>query len=473
MVDVSSVVDTMTIGGTAATADATFDVVNPATGEPFATAPDCTEDQLDRAVRSAADAFGSWCVDEDARRQALATAAEQLKAAADDLAPVLSAEQGKPVSDARGEVLGAAAWCQYFASLELPSEVVQDDDRAFVEVVRRPLGVVAAITPWNFPVSLAAWKLAPALLAGNTVVLKPSPYTPLSTLALGALLCDVVPPGVLNVVSGRDPLGAWMTAHPLVRKISFTGSVATGKKVAAAAAPDLKRVTLELGGNDPAILLDDVDPGDDRGRALLERVRQQWSGVLGDQAHLCARGDLRRRRRRAGRAGPRGARRRRDRRGRAARPDQQPAAPRARGRAGRRRAGERRGSGRGRAPDGPTRILLRADDPRRRRPTAPASSTRSSSDRHSPSSRTGTSTMRSRVRTPPTSASGRACGAPTPIVPPTLPRGLEAGTVWVNTHLQIKPRQPFGGLKWSGIGVENGPWGYYAFTDIQTVYVAR
>src|SRR5690606_2029405 len=137
---------------------------------------------------------------------------------------------------------------------------VQDDAKARVEVHRRPLGVVGAITPWNFPVLLAVWKIAPALLAGNTVVVKPSPFTPIATLALGDALRDVLPPGVLNTVSGGDALGAWITEHPAVRKISFTGSVETGKRVAAAAAPDLKRVTLELGGNDAAIVLPDVDP---------------------------------------------------------------------------------------------------------------------------------------------------------------------------------------------------------------------
>jgi len=122
--------------------------------------------------------------------------------------------------------------------------------------------VVAAITPWNFPLLLAGWKLGPALRAGNTVVLKPSPFTPLSSLALGAVLNQALPAGVVNVVSGGDELGGWMTGHPLVRKISFTGSVATGKLIAAAAAPDLKRYTLELGGNDAAIVLPDADPVD-------------------------------------------------------------------------------------------------------------------------------------------------------------------------------------------------------------------
>ena len=167
-------------------------------------------------------------------------------------------------------------------------------------MARRPLGVVAAITPWNFPLILAFWKIAPALLAGNTLVLKPSPFTPLTTLKVGELLRDVFPPGVVNVVSGGDELGAWMTSHPVPRKISFTGSVETGKKVALAAAPDLKRVTLELGGNDPAIVLDDADPATRRHGDLRRRVQQQRPGLLGHQARLRPRGALRRRGRGAG-----------------------------------------------------------------------------------------------------------------------------------------------------------------------------
>src|SRR5438067_1438350 len=150
----------------------------------------------------------------------------------------------------------------------------------FVEVVRKPLGVVAAITPWNFPIVLAAWKIAPALVAGNTMVLKPSPFTPLSTLKIGELLRDVLPPGVFNVVSGGDGLGSAMTSHPIPRKVSFTGSVATGKKVAASAAPDLKRVTLELGGNDPAILLDDIDPAD-----VADKI---FEGAFANNGQVCS-----------------------------------------------------------------------------------------------------------------------------------------------------------------------------------------
>ena len=199
-------------------------------------------------------------MDEAARRAALLRAADVLMASSAELAPTLTAEQGKPLGDAGIEVFASAIWAQYFANIETPTQVIQDDDSAYVELARRPLGVVAAITPWNFPLTLAFWKIAPALLAGNTLVLKPSPFTPLTTLQVGELLRDVFPPGVINIVSGGDELGAAMTSHPVPRKISFTGSVETGKKVAMSAAPDLKRVTLELGGNDPAIVLDDADP---------------------------------------------------------------------------------------------------------------------------------------------------------------------------------------------------------------------
>ncbi|MEO5874044.1 MAG: aldehyde dehydrogenase family protein, partial [Streptosporangiaceae bacterium] len=249
----------MTIGGVQVEAPRTFGVVNPATGEVHAQAPDCSPEQLDAAFASAAAAYGDWRREEAGRRKALHAAADLLLSIPEGLAPTLTGEQGKPLKEATGEIFTAGLWLKYYADLELPRQVIQDDEKALIEVVRRPIGVVAAITPWNFPLALAAWKIAPALLAGNTMVLKPSPYTPLATLRMGELLASVLPPGVLNVISGADPLGAAMTAHPVPRKISFTGSVATGKRVAAAAAPDLKRVTLELGGNDPAIILDDAD----------------------------------------------------------------------------------------------------------------------------------------------------------------------------------------------------------------------
>jgi acyl-CoA reductase-like NAD-dependent aldehyde dehydrogenase len=250
----------MTIAGKAVRAEQAFGVTNPADESIFAEAPDCSRQQLDAAVEAAVGAGPAWAADEARRRQLLKECCEALKARVGEIAPVLTQEQGKPAKNAFGELVGAAFSFLFNASLELPNELIQEDDKVRIEVRARPLGVVAAITPWNYPVLIACAKIGPALLAGNTVVLKPSPYTPLSTLMLGEVLRDVLPPGVLNVVSGGDDVGAWLSEHPLVRKISFTGSVATGKRVAAAAAADLKRVTLELGGNDAAIVLPDADP---------------------------------------------------------------------------------------------------------------------------------------------------------------------------------------------------------------------
>ncbi|MEW2590310.1 aldehyde dehydrogenase family protein [Micromonospora aurantiaca] len=250
---------TMTVDGRPAAGAGTFDVVDPATGAVFATAPACPPELLDRAMGAATAAYPGWAHDDEARRGALRAAARAVLGAVADLAALVTAEQGKPLAEATTEVRAAAAWLHYFAGIETGPQIV-DGRRDTAIVTARPLGVVAAVTPWNYPLALAAWKIAPALRAGNTVVLKPSPHTPLATLALGELLRDLLPPGVLNVVTGPDPLGAWLCAHPVPRKITFTGSTATGRRVAAEAAARLRRVTLELGGNDAALVLDDADP---------------------------------------------------------------------------------------------------------------------------------------------------------------------------------------------------------------------
>jgi len=244
-----------------------FDVVNPATGAPFARCPDATREDLERAIAAAARAFRSvWARDEGLRRRTLTAMSGALAARADAIGRLVCLEQGKPLANAIGEVKGAAQVLALYAKEPIPRDVLRDDAKGRVTLVRRPLGVTAAITPWNYPVYTLVQKLGPALLTGNTVVAKPSPFTPLSSLAMAAAFRDVVEPGVLNVLGGSDEVGAWMTAHPVVRKISFTGSVPTGKKIMRAAADDLKRVTLELGGNDPAIVLADVDPAADARR---------------------------------------------------------------------------------------------------------------------------------------------------------------------------------------------------------------
>ena len=238
-----------------------MDVVNPATEEKLADCPRASEEQLNLAVAAAKKAFPAWSATKIGdRKKVILDIAEVIKANATELAQLLTEEQGKPLDAATGEVFGMAAFCRYFASLDLPLEVLEDSDSRRVELHFKPLGVVGAIVPWNFPLMLMAFKLPPALIAGNTLVIKPAPTTPLSTLRFAELIKDVVPAGVVNFITDANDLGAALTAHPDVRKISFTGSTATGAKVMAGAAGLLKRITLELGGNDAGIVLNDANP---------------------------------------------------------------------------------------------------------------------------------------------------------------------------------------------------------------------
>ena len=248
------------IDGELVGSERTLDVINPATGEVFARCPAATRAHLDRAVAAARRAFPDWretSFDERARR--LRRVAEVLREHQDSLAQLLTREQGKPLTQARDEIARAFSQSEGMTKIAIPAETLVEDTERRIELHYFPLGVVGIITPWNAPINLAAGPLTSALYTGNTVVLKPSPYTPLSTLRIGALLREIFPPGVVNVLAGDDECGQWMTEHPGIDKISFTGSVATGKRVMASAAGTLKRITLELGGNDPAIVLEDVD----------------------------------------------------------------------------------------------------------------------------------------------------------------------------------------------------------------------
>lgn len=251
----------MLVGGELIDSDRHFDVINPATGGVLAACPAAGPALLDRAIDAAAAALPAWRdMPIDGRRAVLRAVGDTLAAHAAKLAELFTREQGRPLALARQEIAGAGEWFHGVAAFDLPVEVVEDSLTRRTEIHWEPLGIVCAIVPWNFPVMLAAWKLAPALLAGNCVVLKPSPFTPLTTLRIGELLQSVVPPGVLNILTGTDELGPMMTAHPGFAKISFTGSSETGRRVMATAAQDLKNVTLELGGNDAAIVLADNDP---------------------------------------------------------------------------------------------------------------------------------------------------------------------------------------------------------------------
>jgi acyl-CoA reductase-like NAD-dependent aldehyde dehydrogenase len=178
---------------------------------------------------------------------------------ADDLAAVITREQGKPLSNSAREIAMTAHSLEAMSNIKVKDQVLREDGKNRISLHFKPLGVVGAITPWNVPLGLAAHKIAQGLIAGNTMVLKPSPYTPIATLLLGEMSRDLLPPGVLNILGGGNQLGQMLTEHRGIDKISFTGSVATGKRVMTSAAQTLKRLTLELGGNDPAILLDDAD----------------------------------------------------------------------------------------------------------------------------------------------------------------------------------------------------------------------
>jgi len=463
---------TMTIDGKAVKGSKTVGVINPATGKVFAQVPDCTRAELDQAMDAAKRAFPSWSRSLDARRKVLNDLAGALMQPPEGLARSLTLEQGKPLAKAGQEVMGAAMWCSYTASLELKPEIIQDTPQSHVEIRRKPLGVVAAITPWNYPLMLGIWKIAPALLAGNTVVIKPSPYTPITTLMLGEILRGIVPPGVVNVVSGGDDLGAWMTTHKVPRKVSFTGSVETGKKVAAAAAPDLKRVTLELGGNDAAIVLSDVKTDEVAQKIFWgafensgqicsaikrvyvpEQMYEPMLNKLGELAKNVKVGD--------GLAegtelGPINNQMQFERVTELVEDAKKHGAKIVTG-------GARLGSQGyfyqptvvGNISDG-----VRLVDEEQFGPALPVIPYKDVDD----------AVRRANATTYGLSGSVWSSNADKAA---EVAAQLECGSAWVNQHLAIAPNLPFGGAKWSGIGVENGPWGLLGFTEIQVVNVSK
>lgn len=249
----------MTVGGKSVGGTG-LPVVDPATGETFAEAPLASEAVLDEALRSARSSQPAWAAQPiDERRSVLVELGEGLAARADEVATVLTRENGKPLREAMDEVTLAAQWFGWIAGLELEAAIARKTPDSYVRMLRVPLGVVGAITPWNYPIILAVVKIAPALLAGNTVVLKPSPHAPLSPLLMGETLAPLLPAGVLNVLSGGDTLGERLVSHGFCDMVSLTGSVSAGRSAAVSAARDLKKAILELGGNDAAIVFPDVD----------------------------------------------------------------------------------------------------------------------------------------------------------------------------------------------------------------------
>lgn len=271
----------LSIAGKLVEAKDSFDVINPATGKVFAKAPAASAEQLEAAIAAAKTAFKTWsAISYDERQVYLDRYADALQQHRDELVRLLTLEQGKPLNTmAAPEVDQAISYIRQIAARRIPVEIVEENDSHVVELHHVPLGVVGGITPWNFPVLLALWKVAPALITGNTFVLKPTPYTPLTALRFGQIAQSVLPAGVLSVVSGGDHLGPQMTNHPDIAKISFTGSTETGKHVLRSAAGTVKRVTLELGGNDAAIVLPDADY-----KAIIPQL---FWGAFGNQGQWC------------------------------------------------------------------------------------------------------------------------------------------------------------------------------------------
>lgn len=464
---------TLLIDGQAIPTDATFGVVNPATEEVFAQAPDASRENLDAAVAAARAAFPDWREKSlDDRRAVLLAMADAVEADLPTLSDLLTREQGKALSHAQFEVGGTAMWMRALATIDLPVEVLSEDDTARVELHRRPLGVVGAITPWNYPLLLSMWKVAPALLTGNTMVLKPSPYTPLAVMRFGEIVREVVPAGVLNVVCGGDDLGRWITEHPDVDKISFTGSGPTGKKIMASAAGNLKRITLELGGNDAAIVRGDANPEEIAG-PIFDMAFQNSGQVCGAIKRLYVHDDVydamcnalvaRAREKTVGDGLADGT-------------DYGPVqnaaqydivcdlAKSAEADGGRFLVGGAATEGKGYF--FPLTIVADLTDGHRlvdEEPFGPILPVIRWSDdddviRRANDTRFG--------------LGGSVWSADTEKATEMAAR-LETGSAWVNQHFNLSPFLPFGGVKESGMGVENGPWGLAEFTSTQVLNVRK
>ena len=464
---------TLLIDGQAVPTDATFGVVNPATEEVFAQAPDASRENLDAAVAAARAAFPAWRAKSlDERRAVLLAMADAVEADLPTLAELLTREQGKALQHAQFEVGGTAMWMRALATIDLPVEVISEDDATRVELHRRPLGVVGAITPWNYPLLLSMWKVAPALLTGNTMVLKPSPYTPLAVMRFGEIVREIVPKGVLNVVCGGDDLGRWITEHPDVDKISFTGSGPTGKKIMAGAAGNLKRITLELGGNDAAIVRADADPKEIAG-PIFDMAFQNSGQVCGAIKRLYVHDDLydemcdalvaRANEKTVGDGMAEGT-------------DYGPVqnamqydivcnlAKSAADDGGRFLVGGEPQEGKGYF--FPLTIVADLTDGDRLvdeepfGPILPVIRFQSDDDvvRRANDTRFGL---------------GGSVWSADAAKATEMAGQLETGSAWVNQHFNLSPFLPFGGVKESGMGVENGPWGLAEFTSSQVLNIKK
>ncbi|MBD9408391.1 aldehyde dehydrogenase family protein [Acidovorax sp. ACV02] len=269
-----------TCGGRAAATLDSVPVFDPATLEVVANVPNSSLEQLNEAVLAArATMKSAWANDAALRREAIGKCADQLLSNEEELAKLLSREQGKPLMAARREIETGHRLLRYFSTLIEADKVIRQNEDGLIRAIRAPIGAVGLIVPWNFPVTILMMKLGPALWAGNSVVVKPAPSTPLTTLRIAQLFAQVLPPGIVNTVTGNGDIGQALVKHDGLGKISFTGSSPTGRRVMATAAESLKRLTLELGGNDAAIVLQDADPA-----MIAPRL---FANAFGNAGQLC------------------------------------------------------------------------------------------------------------------------------------------------------------------------------------------
>jgi len=467
----------MLINGEAVSADSAIDVINPATEEPIASVPAASSEQLDTAVAAARAALPAWSARSmDERRELILKMADRIEQNMGELAQLLSQEQGKPMEGFAGlgamfELGGCLAWIRYTASLDLPVEVIQDNDEARIEVHRKPVGVVGSITPWNYPLLITCWHIIPGLLAGCTVVAKHSEYTPLTVLKAMHLVADILPPGVINIVTGGGEIGAAISSHPDIDKIVFTGSTRTGKRIMESAADNLKRLTLELGGNDAAIVLPDTNVAEAAGKifataminngqtcAALKRLYvhediydEMCEALAGIAASVTT--------------GPAGDG-----------PDFGPIQNKMQYDRVCELAEAARADGAtfltgGEPMPGPGYffpVTIVKDIPEHSRlvqeePFGPILPVVSFSDVEDALARANAVSV----------GLGGSVWSSDVAAAQALASRLECGTAWVNNHAMIQPDAPFGGVKQSGVGVEFGRYGLVEYTNIQTMQIAK
>ena len=468
----------MIINGKPVKSNETFDVINPATGEAFAQCQAGSAEHVDQAVAAARAAFPAWSQTSDEERKAkVLELAAVLEANMPELMELVTKESGKPMGGLNGigsgmEVGGAMVWTQVTAALDLPVDVIQDNDEARIEVHRKPLGVVASITPWNWPLMIAIWHVMPALRSGNTVLMKPSSVTPTATIRFVELANKVLPAGVLNIVTGESGVGSTITQHPDINKIVFTGSTPTGKKIMEASAGNLKRLTLELGGNDAGIVLPDVDVKEvapklfgvafhNNGQtcAALKRLyvhESQYDEICQELAKIADNVVVGNGLEEATELGP------------VQNPDQlsvvKDLAEDARNNGGQFLSG-------GEEVDGPgyfykPTIVAGLSDGNRlvdEEQFGPILPVIKYSD---------VDEVVQRANNNENGLGGSVWSSDTAKAV-EIAKQLECGTAWVNEHGAIQPDAPFGGVKQSGIGVEFGRYGLEEYTSIQTLKVMK